>query len=532
MHESQFDPRDPTAEQVEPPVSISHVVHVLGAYRMAILFGLSAVALAYSIFALVFYLTRPALTTTSQVFRLDFEGASGGEYPNGMKFSSAEIVSAPILVRVFKGNHLDRFMTFQGFSNSIFVLESNRAYDQLIAEYEARLADPRLSSVDRERIEKDFAAKRDNLSKNEYSISFNHAEGLSRIPDELARKLLIDVLDTWARQIVVEQRVLKYQVSILSPDFIGSSKAASTDSIVNIQLLRSNIIRVIDSIKDLEAIPGSVLVRTPSRHMSLEEVRTRLDDIVRFEVEPLVAQTHRSILATDPGGTMRFVESQLAYDKRKLQERRDQADAIRQALSFYNPNTPGSTASANSEPRNSPQTGKAGNGAGRATETLMPQLSDGFLDRLAGLMSLATNEGYRQRLAEDYRRAALATIPAEQAVEWDSQLLDELRKPAEGVDAAIVGERLAVAASEVRVLVGQVSEIYDLVSRNLNPSTQLITYVGTPVVRTTRAASPRSLALWGLVVMLLALPISALVSLLHNRVREEDAGRGTMKSET
>jgi hypothetical protein len=73
-------------EVVDRPVSISHLVHTLQAYGPAILLSIAAIAVLYTIVGVAIYVFSPTQRITSQKFRLDFEGASDGRYPNGIKF--------------------------------------------------------------------------------------------------------------------------------------------------------------------------------------------------------------------------------------------------------------------------------------------------------------------------------------------------------------------------------------------------------------------------------------------------------------
>src|SRR6266851_5651403 len=140
----------------EPPISLSHFAHVIRNYRPIILLSLAGVAFAFLIVALAMSLFGPAERITTQIFRLDFAGAGQGEYPNKTKFNIADIINGPTLNRVWRDDHLGDYISFGNFSRSVFVLESNKQYDQLAAEYQAKLADPKLSPVDRERLQKEY----------------------------------------------------------------------------------------------------------------------------------------------------------------------------------------------------------------------------------------------------------------------------------------------------------------------------------------------------------------------------------------
>ncbi|HWW62355.1 MAG TPA: hypothetical protein VN181_13365, partial [Thermoanaerobaculia bacterium] len=160
MPESASVHRESASSDADKPFLVSHFFHVLRNYFPVIVLAVAAVAVGYVLLAALIYLLSDGDRVTKLPFRLDFQGSTEGQYPNGLKFSPADIVSPPVLRKVFDENQLSRFVPFEDFSRSFVVLESNRAYELLALEYQARLSDPKLSPVDRERIEKEFESKR------------------------------------------------------------------------------------------------------------------------------------------------------------------------------------------------------------------------------------------------------------------------------------------------------------------------------------------------------------------------------------
>src|SRR5579864_1046174 len=165
-HRSDFVDSEPEAEA---PISISHFMRVIRRYRALILLSLSAVMLAYLIIAVAMVLFSPSEQVSFQPFRLDFEGAGRGEYPNKSKFNIADIINGPILSRVWSDDQLGEYVSFGAFSRAVYVLESNQEYEDLAAEYQAKLADPKLTQVDRERLQQEFDLRRQSITKNEYA---------------------------------------------------------------------------------------------------------------------------------------------------------------------------------------------------------------------------------------------------------------------------------------------------------------------------------------------------------------------------
>jgi len=506
-------------------MSIAQLVHTLRAYAPVIVLSLGAVALFYIVFAVAVYIFSPSQRITSQGFRLDFKGASEGLYPNGVKFSTNDILSTPVLLQVFQENHLDKFTTFPSFTRSLFVLEANSEYEKLAAEYQARLADPKLSAIDRDRLQREWQAKSASVAKSDYSLNWLRSQNTDRVPESLVRKALTDALQTWGRYAANEQHVLQYRISIFSPDMLSGS--ADGEPIVSAHVLRSKIYKVLQNVDELREVPGSDLIRT-SNGMSLEEIRLRLTEIVRFRLEPLVARVATSGMA-DRAATLRFLESQLAYDQRQLKSAQDAAEAIRQSLAVYSFDQRGFTGDTASAPQTTAPPSSSSSQARplpRPAETVMPQINDSFIDRLMTLTSQSSDVQYRQKIVDDYRRAAVFIIPHQQNVNYDQEVLNLVKSGSAGaasVRADDVHNELVATEKESRQLLGRVNEIYSIVSSNLNPSKEIYSLTAPPVGRTEHSRSLKQLALYGVALLALSLPVIIILCLLHARVREEEA---------
>jgi hypothetical protein len=517
-HAVQHSDRD-DVDPVDAPLSVSHFIHVLRAYLPVIVIAMSSVIIGYALIAILLFITSPGQRTTAQPFRLEFQGASEGKLPNGIRFSPSEIVSTPVLLKVYQMDELSRFIKFGDFSRSVFVQESNFTYERLVADYQGRLNDPKLSPIDRERMEKEFDAKRQSISKDDYAVSYARRSGSGDIPESLVRKVLADILNSWSEIVINEQHALDYRVSVLSPQILDQSEVQNNDPIVAIEVLRSKIYQVVDNIEEINKLPAAELVKTSDR-MSLAETRIRLEDIVRFQLEPLVGVARASGLVANPAVTIHFLENQLAYEQRRLKSATAAADAARDALAMYS-----------NEPRTAAENGATFPGqrsrGGMATEgeTVMPQISETFLDRLIGLSKQAVDAQYRQKLIDEYHDALAATIPVQEAVTYQTEVLQQMKGTvATGPrsDRAAVDHEIQAATAEVRRLIGKVNEIYRLLSRNLHPSTQLYSQTSPPITRIEHAQTLSRLALYGVALLLATFPIVVLLCLLHNRVKEEE----------
>jgi hypothetical protein len=511
-------------DQLSDGLPISHFVHAISSYKHVILRSLIGVGIAYAVVALVILLFGPSQGITAVPFRLDFRGASEGAYPNGLRFSPAEIVREPLLLRVYKANHLERFVQFSAFSRSVFVLESNPEFEKLAVKYAAQLADTKLLADERARIENDFEMKRRTLTHNNYALAYMRSGRWDTIPESLVRKVLGDILYEWATFAVREQSALEYRISVISPQIFTERPLDPNDYVRQIALLRSRIYQVQDNIMSLSAIPGAELARTKPDNLSLLEIQIRLMEIIRYNLEPLVGMVSRGGLIADPQQTIHFLEDQLAFDRRRLDAVHVEANGARESVALYFMEKGATTASSAGAVLN-PGNTRSPRGTQQAGETVMPQLSDTFLDRLITLSSESTDATYRQRLVDVYRSALQRAAPLEEAVGYDTQILDEVRGAAAGsgrADPAAVRQTLAEISSEVRYMVVKLDLLYQSMWMNLNPPRQLFTITGVTITRTERQYGLPFLALCGVGVMILALIVIVVLCLAHNRLREEE----------
>jgi hypothetical protein len=524
MQEAHIRANEPVVyDDAEPPVAVSHFVHTLTAYKAAIFGACIAVGLLYAIIAGILYLFAPSQKLTSLPFRLDFKGAASGSYPDGLKFSSNEIIATPILLSVYKRNELSRFVTFSEFAKGIFIQETNPEYARLAADYQARITDPRLSPVDRENIQREWDGKLKALDKNEMTINAARHGAVGKIPESMLRKSLNDVLIAWADDAVRQRHVLDYHLPMLKPSVVEPLSNEGANPIVGVLMLRDTAYRIRDLTKAVQAIPGADLIRTQREQYSLEEIRMRLEGVIRYRLEALINAVN--LTGNDRAEALAFMEGQLVFDQNQLRALQSQAMAVREAAALYanqkmtsemkngRPSAPGS--------KESQSTSQAA-----PAETIMPQLSDTFINRLLELTNMSGDLQYRTRLVEEYKQAIDAILPAEEQVNFDQQLIHVIQHPRVGVGSLSMQEasaELAAIRTEIQGLTALTNEVYQNVSQRINPSTELYSVTAPPTTWTDRGISLSRLAAYGILLMLVTLPIAVIFSLIHSRVRHEEA---------
>jgi hypothetical protein len=118
-------------------------------------------------------------------------------------------------------------------------------------------------------------------------------------------------------------------------------------------------------------------------------------------------------------------------------------------------------------------------------------------------------------------------LPAENEVAYYETLVQSMKTPASPSAAApemrqTVESEYGKSADEIYRAVDQVSSIYQLMSRNLNPGLVVYSLIGTVDQSSIRSVSLGRLMAYGILLMIIAVPLVLLAALLHNRIREEE----------
>ena len=96
-------------------ISLRPLLRTLWSYRQVISLAVAGVIGIFAVAMLPAYVSQAVERLGTVEFRLLFQGASQGQYPNGTPFSSAEITSIPVLTEVFETNDLERYGSYDDF---------------------------------------------------------------------------------------------------------------------------------------------------------------------------------------------------------------------------------------------------------------------------------------------------------------------------------------------------------------------------------------------------------------------------------
>jgi hypothetical protein len=498
-------------EETQDEVSLEKIFATLWSYRKVIEAGILLAMGVYIVLALAGFMLLPRERLASVGFRLVFDGVDDSMYPNNTKFATSDIIATPVLAEVYAKNDLSRYIgTFEKFKNSIFVRDANRDLELLDLEYSGRLADQKLAPVDRARIETEYKEKRKAMAAPFYALTLRRNEWITKMPPAMAEKVLKDTLSTWAQQADTRKGALKYNIQMYTRASVPLDLIEHEDYLIAADVLRTKTDAMLETLDDIGKLPGSAAFRAGPEHLSLGEIRAGLGDTLRFRLQPLIATITQSGATTDARRLRVYVENQLAQARERQAEAQRRVEALRQSLASYTGEKtfmpPVTTTGQPTRP-----------GADQGS-TVIPQVSDSFLDRIMDLSRQNQDVKYRQDMTQKIIEEGIDASAKGRDVPFYEELVRRL--PSGGSSSAeSTSIRAMTKAVYDAVTKGfdQANLFYDALSaQNLNAQAMLYTITDPFMDFSQRALSPALILMYGVLTFLLALFLVPLGCLVHH----------------
>lgn len=389
----------------------------------------------------ILYAWQPRSRIASLDFRPTFAGASEGQYPNGLPFAASDITAASVLDSVYDANGIDQNCPRDVFKRGFFVEQQSAEYSFLEAEFQGRLADLRLTSVDRERLQAEYEAKRASIPL-QFRLVFVAHDGCRAIPKTITAKALGEVLSVWAEQSESRRGVLKLQVAVLGPGVLDIGSANGGSSLVRADVIRSALRRIIANVREVEGLPGAGLVRVGDQRITLAEIRAKLEGLIQGRLEPLVVTAGRGLGAE----SRTWVREALATAVQEQSASENRVQAFREALRVYS-GTPVAG------PSPSPRSQEVAQGDVRT------QIDGSFIDRM--LEMAEPNVVFRQELTSKMVDADMAAAESRARVAYYQHLGNALQGAGGSLTEAAVEQALNEIVADGKGLVGQFNLLYD-----------------------------------------------------------------------
>lgn len=499
-------------DETEDEVSLERIFSTLWSYRKVIEAGIAIVMGVYVVVALALFMLLPRERLASVGFRLVFDGVDNSKYPNDTKFATSDIIATPVLAEVYAKDDLSRYIgTFEKFKNSIFIRDANRDLELLDLEYSGRLSDQKLAPVDRARLESEYKDKRKAMAAPFYSLTLDRNEWITKMPPAMAEKVLRDTLATWADQVDKRKGGLKYNILMYTRASVPLDLVEHEDYLIAADVLRSRTVAMQDLLDQVGRLPGAAALRAGPEHLSLGEIRAGLTETLRFRLQPLIATITQDGATTDAKRLRAYVENQLAQAKDGQAEQQRRADTLQRSLATYTGER--TYVSPSTVAQQQPRQAAPDQGA-----SVIPQVSDSFLDRIMDLSRQNTDIKYRQDMTEKVVEEGLIASALGRDITYYEELLRHLPSGASS-RADTVAIRKATKAVYEQVVKGidQANVFYaELSAQNLNAQAQLYT-MSEPFLDYSQYAFPPPLMLmYGVLTFLLALFLVPLGCLVHH----------------
>lgn len=461
---------------------------------------------AVLLFVTVYYLwLQPRRTVVALQFRPAFEGAREGEYPNKSKFAPTDVISGSVTEKVFAANQLQQYCPYHSFVSGLFTETSSPELRVLERDYSARLSDPRLTQVDRERIQSEY---RDRLKSIDvqYRLSFMRAPACRKIPVEVVVKSLGQILEGWAQEADQRRGVLRLRVPVLTPAVLDVKFAPETPRLIRGEIVRGALVKVITNVRDVEKISGAELIRVKGPQASFAEVRIALEELVRARLDPMVSSSGD---ARTPE-SLRWVEDGLEETLVGQRAAAQRAEGYRVALREYS-SVPGTSASAAGQSR---QGGSPRPSQDELQSMVRPELDRSFIDRMLELSE--PNAEFKEEMSREMIKETLVAVDYDSQASHFRRLLDVLRRgPGGSIPPNEFDRRLQAIVADGKPLIEQFNRLYEEFSSvSLRPGPQLYTLEGAPQVSTAEPFGLRDLVLivaGALLLSLIAAVLSAIV---------------------
>jgi hypothetical protein len=482
----------------EGALSFAPFVRAIWVERRRIVMSWAISALVFVLGALTYYLLSASERTARVEFRLEFSGAERGEYPNGTPFARADVIAAPILTQVYQKNELERYIPFERFKSGLFIFESSREIDLLNYEYQARLSDSKLPHVERAKIEAEFRQKLDAQRVPQMSLQFMVSSRTDVPPSHVMEKVLNDILAEWAEQAAAQRGALGHQIELMTPNVILKDTLNTQTILIRYDMLRRHVARVLAQVDRLMKLPGANTTRVGKERLSLIDLRTNLEDLLEFQLNPLMKRRLIYALpANEVALNILYLDDRLVELQRFRTTAEQRKAQLEGALRNFTAEAVASS-SPGARPADGTQVGAA------------PQLSDSFLDRLMDIAGRSSAMDYRTGLTDRIILAGEESLSVDQDVAFYQETLRLLRAAAAGSRIAVLKPEDVLAAFDtlqkrVVEILELTNEAYTTISAtNLNPRSVLYRLTGPYSVQTLRSVQLPYLAMIGIVFLVVA----------------------------
>ncbi|MBO4303349.1 MAG: hypothetical protein J6A21_02055 [Lentisphaeria bacterium] len=371
------------AENDPQEIGIGDVLLVLKKCRKSIVlfFAVSALLTVFLIVAGYFLLPRQELYTNKILIQLQ-KSEEQIVYPSGKIFSANDIISTPVLRRVYEHNKLEKRISFEDFSKLFFLSGTSLKKGMLVAAYESKFTRKNITLAELTKLEEEYEKALQKLDHNVVGISMASSWKFSS--QETAR-ILREVPVAWFE--VYSKLESKPLPQIDSVAQIRALRSASAIDgwLITLDRARVACSRLTTSCQSLEQMLMGQKVALPTGE-TLADLRLRLTDLELRRIRPLLVFDAERSAGKNISWTVAFLQASI--------------QAVDQRITALEGKCEGAVASINilqsgsSPSKNEARASKTEQGAASMTVNLDGSFFDSLTELIRGTQSIALREQY------------------------------------------------------------------------------------------------------------------------------------------
>jgi len=498
----------PYYSEDDDEISLKGLILTLWGYRRAIvLLSLAATILIIAVAGFTF-LGQAKESVAKLPFKMDFEGIDKNQYPNGMKFSTSDILSMPVLNKVYEEDKLDQYLEFHDFKASLAVVQTNDQLKLLEYEYATRLSDKTLNVDQRTRLEAEFLEKKKNVLIPVYTLMWD--DPMAFMPADQVAKVLNDILRTWADYADRVKGANQYQISLVSRNILSKEDIEKTEYYIAMDLLRLAIKQTLQDIRKLQAIPGARVLKIGGNKISLGDLAYRLKTIDRFELSPLVGIIRQTGITKDRDLTLGYLDNTIFNLKLQSDEAAAKVKVYENSMSRYVEQAAGIVPRSDSE---TPLASSLRPGALGNVPTVIPQFSASFLDSLIEMAQENSDAMFRQGMTDKIVEIGLNKVDVEFELEYYNELYNKIQEVRQGDPKnkfamallKTMNRTLIGIFDKLMQTIGEINNMYlELSKMNLNPDSLLYNVTEPVAISIERQLKPKKLLMYVVLSWILA----------------------------
>lgn len=411
-------------EYEEDEISLGDLfLSIWKARGMIIICSLAAAFVLFA-FTLGAYFFQEKENVAKQEFKLEFTGSDQHQYPNGMKFSTADILNTEIIDKVYRQNNLERYLKISDFRAGLAVLQVNDRLRMLEYEYSQKFSEKNLDIDKRQRLEQEFLEKKRALLIPVFTLTFIQAGRTAFIPEDVTAKLLQDIMKEWA---VYAERVKganMFQLELVSPNVLKKEDIEDEDYLVATDILRVMALRVMKDLETLAKLPGATVVKVGEQGISISDLRYRVQDLVRFKLNPLLGLIRQTSVSKSPELTIGYMQNQIFDLKLKADQAAANVSIYENSLNQYIAKTRGTGFTQSQGEGTLGQSSQPGMFTN--TPAMIPQFGESFLDSLVQMSQQNSDAMFRQNITKQVIDAALEKAEMEFQSKFYEDMLSKI----------------------------------------------------------------------------------------------------------